>query len=261
MSIRKQMILYFSGLIIVIFMLAEVINGWQAYRLLEENITSSIKEGLNLGVKNIEYYFQDAANVCSSIMADERTQNILECEITEDLDGKILGRELNKVVSQYASTRPYITKVYLLDKNNHIITPELQGEELGNFLIQEKNGSLFNISSLHRAGYLMGNVEVFSLVKTIYAYNDRTRRIGTIVADIDSRIVEEATGDYVLPLKGSLLLCDYQGNILAEIEDRKISWTKQAINNNTPKEEFVNIGRESLVTGWTLAPRFHVVNF
>ncbi|MGI6018694.1 MAG: sensor histidine kinase [Marvinbryantia sp.] len=255
MSIRKQMILYFSGLIIVIFMLAEVINGWQAYRLLEENITSSIKEGLNLGVKNIEYYFQDAANVCSSIMADERTQNILECEITEDLDGKILGRELNKVVSQYASTRPYITKVYLLDKNNHIITPELQGEELGNFLIQEKNGSLFNISSLHRAGYLMGNVEVFSLVKTIYAYNDRTRRIGTIVADIDSRIVEEATGDYVLPLKGSLLLCDYQGNILAEIEDRKISWTKQAINNNTPKEEFVNIGRESLVTGWTLAAK------
>ena len=115
MSIRKQMILYFSCVMVVIFTLTELINGWQAYRQLEKNMTASVKELLNLSVKNMDYYFQDTSNVCSSIMADERTQNILQQEIKDDLDGKILGRELNKVVAQYASTRPYITKVYLME--------------------------------------------------------------------------------------------------------------------------------------------------
>ena len=53
---------------------------------------------------------------------------------------KILGRELNKVVAQYASTRPYITKVYLMDKNRKIITPELRGEQVDKFLNITKNG-------------------------------------------------------------------------------------------------------------------------
>ena len=35
MSIRKQMILYFSCVMVVIFTLTELINGWQAYRQLE----------------------------------------------------------------------------------------------------------------------------------------------------------------------------------------------------------------------------------
>ena len=96
MSIRKQMILYFSCVMVVIFTLTELINGWQAYRQLEKNMTASVKELLNLSVKNMDYYFQDTSNVCSSIMADERTQNILQQEIGDDLNGKILGRELNK---------------------------------------------------------------------------------------------------------------------------------------------------------------------
>ena len=72
MSIRKQMILYFSCVMVVIFTLTELINGWQAYRQLEKNMTASVKELLNLSVKNMDYYFQDTSNVCSSIMADER---------------------------------------------------------------------------------------------------------------------------------------------------------------------------------------------
>ena len=99
MSIRKQMILYFSCVMVVIFTLTELINGWQAYRQLEKNMTASVKELLNLSVKNMDYYFQDTSNVCLSIMADERTQNILQQEIGDDLDGKILERELNKVVA------------------------------------------------------------------------------------------------------------------------------------------------------------------
>ena len=77
MSIRKQMILYFSCVMIVIFILMELINGWQAYWQLEKNMTASVKELLNLSIKNMDYYFQDTSNVCSSIIANERTQDIL----------------------------------------------------------------------------------------------------------------------------------------------------------------------------------------
>ena len=70
MSLKKQMILYFSCLMIIIFTLMETINAYQSYRLLENNITSSITESLNLGLNNLDYYFQDAENLCSSIMAD-----------------------------------------------------------------------------------------------------------------------------------------------------------------------------------------------
>lgn len=256
MSIRKQMILYFSCLTIVLFMLTEFINGWQAYGLLKENITSSITEGLDLGVKNIDYYFQDAANVCSSIMADERTQKILEQDIEENLDGKILGRELNKIVAQYASTRPYITKVYFLDRNDRIITPELQGEELGNFLPEEIKKNALNISSLHRAGYITGNTGVFSLVKAIYAYNDKTRQIGTIVADVDSRAVEEAAGDYTIPLQGDMVLLNEQGTVLFEKENGQIRWSRQdTAGLKNAKNKFVDISSRSEVTGWILTAK------
>lgn len=166
MSIRKQMILYFSCVMIVIFVLMELINGWQAYWQLEKNMTASVKELLNLSVKNMDYYFQDTSNVCSSIIANERTQDILQQEIGDDLDGKILGRELNKVVAQYASTRLYLTKVYLMDKNQKIITPELRGEEVDKFLNITKNGKFLNVSPLHKAGYVSGTANVFFCGKT-----------------------------------------------------------------------------------------------
>ena len=224
MSIRKQMILYFSCVMVVIFTLTELINGWQAYRQLEKNMTASVKELLNLSVKNMDYYFQDTSNVCSSIMADERTQNILQQEIKDDLDGKILGRELNKVVAQYASTRPYITKVYLMDKNRKIITPELRGEQVDKFLNITKNGKILNISPLHKAGYVSGTAKVFSVAKLIYAYNDRTEPLGTIVADIDCKVLEEAVGDYALPLDGRMILLNENGEVLLNKSGKDVQW-------------------------------------
>ena len=80
MSLKKQMILYFSCLMVIIFTLTEMVNAFQSYKLLERNITASVTESLNLGLKNLDYYFQDAGNVCSSIMADERAQKILDQE-------------------------------------------------------------------------------------------------------------------------------------------------------------------------------------
>lgn len=240
MSIRKQMILYFSCVMIVIFILMELINGWQAYWQLEKNMTASVKELLNLSIKNMDYYFQDTSNVCSSIIANERTQDILQQEIGDNLDGKILGRELNKVVAQYASTRLYITKVYLMDKNQKIITPELRGEEVDKFL---------NISPLHKAGYVSGTAKVFSVTKLIYAYNDRTQPLGTIVADVDCRILEEAMGDYALPLDGKMILLNENGEVLLSKSGKNLQWGNSNKKNNS---KYVNISEQSQVTGWTL---------
>ena len=237
MSIRKQMILYFSCVMVVIFTLTELINGWQAYRQLEKNMTASVKELLNLSVKNMDYYFQDTSNVCSSIMADERTQNILQQEIKDDLDGKILERELNKVVAQYASTRPYITKVYLMDKNRKIITPELRGEQVDKFLNITKNGKILNISPLHKAGYVSGTAKVFSVAKLIYAYNDRTEPLGTI-------------GDYALPLDGRMILLNENGEVFLNKSGKDVQWENGSRKSSS---EYVTISEQSQVTGWTLS--------
>lgn len=270
MSLKKQMILYFSCLMVIIFTLTEMVNAFQSYKLLERNITASVTESLNLGLKNLDYYFQDAGNVCSSIMADERAQKILDQEIREGLDGRILVRELNKIITQYASTRSYITKVYLLDEDHQVINPELRGEKVESFAEVTKNGNLLNISALHPAGYITGNTKVFSLVKVIYPYNDRQRRVGTIVADIDYRILEDVFRDYTLPMNGSAVLFDQEGNVLLKKNENGIDWDGvqekygevwKADNNETvtvDETEYISISQESGITGWkvtALIPR------
>lgn len=265
MSLKKQMILYFSCVMIVIFTLTELANAFQSYRLLEKNITASITESLNLGLKNLDYYFQDAGNVCSSIMADERAQEILDQEIREDLDGRILVRELNKIITQYASTRSYITKVYLLDEDHQVINPELRGEKVESFAEVTKNGNLLNISPLHPAGYITGSTKVFSLIKVIHPYNDRQQRVGTIVADIDCRILEDIFRDYTLPMNGSAVLFDREGNVLLKKNEKGIDWDstgKQyrkvwlADDNETVAVDgmkYISISQESGITGWKVA--------
>ena len=265
MSLKKQMILYFSCLMIIIFTLMETINAYQSYRLLENNITSSITESLNLGLNNLDYYFQDAENLCSSIMADESVQGILNEEIGKDLDGRILMRELNRVITQYASTRPHITRVYLLDQNYQVIDPELNGEDVERFTDITENGELLNISALHQVGYIAGNAKVFSLVKVIYPYTDRERRVGTIVADIDYRILGEIFGDYSLPMNGTAILFDQDGNIVLEKSASGINWEHDkeeynAIWESGSNEEITINGREYItlnhvsdVPGWKIS--------
>lgn len=250
---------------IVIFTLTELVNAFQSYQLLERNITASVTESLNLGLKNLDYYFQDAGNVCSSIMADERAQNILDQEIREDLDGRILVRELNRIITQYASTRSYITKVYLLDEDHQVINPELRGEKVESFAEVTKNGSLLNISPLHPAGYITGSTKVFSLIKVIHPYNDRQKRVGTIVADIDYRILADIFRDYTLPMSGSVVLFDREGNVLLKKDEKGIDWDNAgkeyrkvwlADDNETVAVDgtkYISISRESGITGWKVA--------
>lgn len=265
MSLKKQMILYFSCVMIGIFVLTELVNAIQSYRLLERNITASVTESLNLGLKNLDYYFQDVGNVCSSIMADERAQGILDQELGENLDGRILVRELNKIINQYASTRPYITKVYLLDEKHQVINPELKGEKVESFAEITENDSILNISPLHQTGYIAGNTKVFSLVKVIYPYNDRQRRVGTIVADIDYRILEDIFRQYTLPMNGSAVLFDRAGNVLLKKNENGIDWEStpgqyeeawMADNTQTISVDgtkYISISQESGITGWKIA--------
>lgn len=265
MSLRKQMILYFSCVMIGIFILTELVNAVQSYRLLERNITASVTESLNLGLKNLDYYFRDAGNVCSSIMADERAQGILDQKVGENLDGRILVRELNKIITQYASTRAYITKVYLLDENHEVINPELKGEKVESFAEITENGSVLNILPLHQAGYIGGNTKVFSLVQVIHPYNDRQRRVGTIVADIDYHILEDVFRQYTLPMNGSAVLFDHAGNVILKKNENGIEWETgkeqyedvwTAKNNQTvslDESKYISISRESGITGWKIA--------
>lgn len=264
MSIKRQMILYFSGLMIVIFVLTECINGYQAYGLLEENLTSSITEALDLGVKSMDSYFEDAENVCSSIMADQQTQDMMRQEIGEDLDGRILARELNKVITQYASTHPYITKVYLLDRSGNILTPELRGEDIGAYIGGGDGRSTLEISRLHDARYIGGSVtKVFSLVKPIFAYNDRENQIGTIVADVDYRILMNVVGDHGLPMNGTMVLSDGHGTVLQLKEGDKVTWDSggSLSGEGLPDDrtiavdgkKYMNISQQSPVTGLKLS--------
>ena len=224
MSLKKQMILYFSCLMIGIFILVELINGSQAYSLLEKNITSSIGESLGLGLKNMDYYFQNTGNICASIMADEKVQEILKKDVENNLEGKILFRELNKIIAQYSLTAPYITKIYLLNSNRQIMSQEVDYNDYELAANAKESENPVKISSLHQTGYIAGDTKVFSLLKEIYAYNDRTHQIGTIVADVDYHIIDGLIRDFTLPMNGLLVLVDEQEEIFIKETGKNISW-------------------------------------
>ncbi len=264
MSLKKQMILYFSCLMIGIFILVELINGSQAYSLLEKNITSSIDESLGLGLKNMDYYFQNTGNICASIMADEKVQEILKKDVENNLEGKILFRELNKIIAQYSLTAPYITKIYLLNSNRQIMSQEVDYNDYELAANAKESENLVKISSLHQTGYIAGDTKVFSLLKEIYAYNDRTHQIGTIVADVDYHIIDGLIRDFTLPMNGLLVLVDEQEEIFIKETGKNISWNpskeyKELLLELQDKDRisldgkpYIALSRRSEITGFKM---------
>ena len=274
MSLKKQMILYFSCLMIGIFILVELINGSQAYSLLEKNITSSIGESLGLGLKNMDYYFQNTGNICASIMADEKVQEILKKDVENNLEGKILFRELNKIIAQYSLTAPYITKIYLLNSNRQIMSQEVDYNDYELAANAKESENPVKISSLHQTGYIAGDTKVFSLLKEIYAYNDRTHQIGTIVADVDYHIIDGLIRDFTLPMNGLLVLVDEQEEIFIKETGKNISWNpskeyKELLLELQDKDRisldgkpYIALSRRSEITGFkmlALIPRNELV--
>lgn len=264
MSLKKQMILYFSCLMIGIFILVELINGSQAYSLLEKNITSSIGESLGLGLKNMDYYFQNTGNICASIMADEKVQEILKKDVENNLEGKILFRELNKIIAQYSLTAPYITKIYLLNSNRQIMSQEVDYNDYELAANAKESENPVKISSLHQTGYIAGDTKVFSLLKEIYAYNDRTHQIGTIVADVDYHIIDGLIRDFTLPMNGLLVLVDEQEEIFIKETGKNISWNpskeyKELLLELQDKDRisldgkpYIALSRRSEITGFKM---------
>lgn len=274
MSLKKQMILYFSCLMIGIFVLVELINGGQAYSLLERNITSSISESLGLGLQNMDYYFQNAGNICASIMADEKVQGILNEKVGNNLEGKIRFRELNKIVSQYSQMAPYITKIYLLNREGQIMDQKADREDFEKASDAKESESTLKISSLHQTGYIAGDTEVFSLVKEIYAYNDRTHQTGTIVVDVDYHIIDGLIRDFSLPMNGMVALVDGQGEIFLKKSGENINWNPAeeyrelfaGLQNKDririDGKSYIALMRRSEMTGWrmlALIPRDELV--
>lgn len=264
MSLKKQMILYFSCLMIGIFILVELINGSQAYSLLEKNITSSIGESLGLGLKNMDYYFQNTGNICASIMADEKVQEILKKDVENNLEEKILFRELNKIIAQYSLTAPYITKIYLLNSNRQIMSQEVDYNDYELAANAKESENPVKISSLHQTGYIAGDTKVFSLLKEIYAYNDRTHQIGTIVADVDYHIIDGLIRDFTLPMNGLLVLVDEQEEIFIKETGKNISWNpskeyKELLLELQDKDRisldgkpYIALSRRSEITGFKM---------
>ena len=274
MSLKKQMILYFSCLMIGIFILVEAINGSQAYSLLEKNITSSIGESLGLGLKNMDYYFQNTGNICASIMADAKVQEILKKDVENNLEGKILFRELNKIIAQYSLTAPYITKIYLLNSNRQIMSQDVDSNDYEKASDAKENENPVKISSLHQTGYIAGDTQVFSLVKEIYAYNDRTHQIGTIVADVDYHVIDGLIRDFTLPMRGLLVLIDGQEEIFIKENGENINWNsseeyKELFSGLQDKDRilldgkpYIALTRRSEITGFkmlALIPRNELV--
>ncbi|MFQ9150921.1 MAG: hypothetical protein ACLR6B_04575 [Blautia sp.] len=48
--------------------------------------------------------------------------------------------------------------------------------------------------------------------------------LGQLRADIDSRILEEAMGDYALPLDGKMILLNENGEVLLSKSGKDVQW-------------------------------------
>lgn len=133
---------------------------------------------------------------------------------------------------------------------------------------------MLKISSLHRTGYIAGNTEVFSLVKEIYAYNDPTRQIGTIVVDVDYHVIDGVIRDFSLPMNGMAALVDGQGEVFLKKDGRNVNWNsadeyKELFLELQDKDRvkldgksYIALTRQSEVTGWrmlALIPRDELV--
>ena len=206
--------------------------------------------------------------------ADEKVQEILKKDVENNLEGKILFRELNKIIAQYSLTAPYITKIYLLNSNRQIMSQEVDYNDYELAANAKESENPVKISSLHQTGYIAGDTKVFSLLKEIYAYNDRTHQIGTIVADVDYHIIDGLIRDFTLPMNGLLVLVDEQEEIFIKETGKNISWNpskeyKELLLELQDKDRisldgkpYIALSRRSEITGFkmlALIPRNELV--
>ena len=261
-SLRRKMILSFSALLISALAILQAANTYQTYTVLEENLSDSVHESLRLGLSNIDYFFEDINNLASGILPETPIQNALTEKIEyNSLETKSLLRSVEQTIKRYSSTRPYIPKVYLVNLDNQILDNSLQGMVVPIINEDTDNGSL-NLSDIHDAPYISQHIPVISFAKNIYSLYSGNKKLGRLIIDIDTRVINQVLYDFSLPMKGEIFLLDNKNKLLSR--SGTYSFNDQAFLDavtypfpsmdetiSINHEKFLCLTETSALTGWT----------
>lgn len=261
-SLRRKMILSFSALLISALAILQAANTYQTYIVLEENLSDSVHESLRLGLSNIDYFFEDINNLASGILPETQVQNALTAEIEySSLETKSLLRSLEQTIKRYSSTRPYLPKVYLVNRDNEILDNTLQGMKVPE--IQETaDNSALNLSAVHYAPYISQHTPVISFEKNIYSLYSGNRKLGRLIVDIDTRVINQVLYDFTLPMSGEIFLIDSRHRLLSRSGTYSFDDPAflDAVGSPFPSEnktvsidheKYLCLSETSSLTGWT----------
>ena len=263
MTLRKKIFYDFSIFTSLLILIVGAFNCLQTFRLLRENMAASIKMSLTLGINSIDYYLQDTNNLCSSILVDSNVQHYLSAEdYSDDFDSRNRIRELMRLMTQYASTRSYITKIYFITARGFPVDKDIDQAMVSYIDGLQPSGEYdITVSGPHRATYTVGENQVISLVMPVYESYKKQRVLGRIVADIDYRTIHRIITGFSLPIDNHILLIDDLKNTLmidnpsslsAEDLSSAISTASDFSAAKVRGKKFYNIVVPSDATNWAL---------
>jgi two-component system sensor histidine kinase YesM len=236
MTIKRKIFVNFLLVVTTFILSFGLFSCVRSYSLLRYNILNSIGESIRVASDAVDYYFRDANDTASSIIVNQQVQEYLLSSDQNNITDKTDARHIAKLVSQYSSTRPYILKVYLINKDKKALDKDIDDTLISDAMKDTVGGGgVMNISQLHIARYSTGSNKAFSLISPIFGYGNRNRQIGTIVVDVDFRTIENIINSIKLPIKGNVYLVDNSTEIIAGNNDidLKEENVKECINNPT----------------------------
>ena len=262
-SLRRKMILSFSLLIISALAALQAANTYQTYIILEQNLTDSVHESLRLGLSNIDYFFEDINNLASGILPEAEVQTALSEKVDySSLETKSTLRALERTIKKYSATRPYVPKVYLVNLDNQILDNSLQGMAAPEINCDPQTSSLC-LSDVHYAPYISQHTPVISFEKNIYSLYTGNQKLGRLIVDMDTRVINQVLYDFSLPMSGETFLINNKKTVLCRSGKYPLSNEEfvNALNFSISKkdgsikinnEKFLCLTETSPLTGWTL---------
>ena len=262
-SLRRKMILSFSLLIISALAALQAANTYQTYIILEQNLTDSVHESLRLGLSNIDYFFEDINNLASGILPEAEVQTALSEKVDySSLETKSTLRALERTIKKYSATRPYVPKVYLVNLDNQILDNSLQGMAAPEINCDPQTSSLC-LSDVHYAPYISQHTPVISFEKNIYSLYTGNQKLGRLIVDMDTRVINQVLYDFSLPMSGETFLINNKKTVLcrsgkyplsneAFVNALNFSISKKDGSIKINNEKFLCLTETSPLTGWTL---------
>ena len=123
------------------------------------------------------------------------------------------------------------------------------------------NGSL-NLSDIHDAPYISQHIPVIPFAKNIYSLYSGNKKLGRLIIDIDTRVINQVLYDFSLPMKGEIFLLDNKNKLLSR--SGTYSFNEQAFLDavtypfpsmdetiSINHEKFLCLTETSALTGWT----------